>query len=288
MSYRIGTCMIVEGTAITYGVASGLAWGTGDFSGGLASKRTSVLIVVILSQGVGALSMLAVALLFGELVPPGSDLFIGAAAGLAGTLALVAFYRSLAIHPMGIVAPIAAAVTALVPVGIGAVLEGLPAATQMIGFGLAILAIWIMSWTGGQIHVQLRVLTLPVAAGLGFAFFLIGIDQASHHAVLWPLVGARVTGISMLFAAVMARRQWETPSGRQFPVIMLAGLFDATGNVLFALAANAGRLDMAAVLSSLYPATTVLLAALVLNERLNRQQWSGVLMALGAVVLITL
>lgn len=280
--------MTAEGTAVTYGVASGLAWGTGDFSGGLASKRTSVLSVVMLSQGVGALSMLAVALWFGELVPPGSDLVIGAVAGLAGTLGLAAFYRGLAIHQMGIVAPIAAAVTALVPVGLGAVIEGLPAVTQMIGFGLAILAIWIMSWTGGQIHVQLRVLTLPIVAGLGFAFFLIGIDQASHHAVLWPLIGARIAGISMLFAVVMARRQWETPCGNQLPIIGLAGLFDATGNVLFALAANAGRLDIAAVLSSLYPATTVLLAAWVLDERLNRQQWSGVLMALGAVVLIAL
>jgi hypothetical protein len=162
--------------------------------------------------------MLAVALLFGELVPPGSDLVIGAVAGLAGTLGLAAFYRGLAIHQMGIVAPIAAAVTALVPVGLGAVIEGLPAVTQMIGFGLAILAIWIMSWTGGQIHMQLRVLTLPVVAGLGFAFFLIGIDQASHHAVLWPLVGARIAGISMLFAVVMARRQWETPCGNQLPI----------------------------------------------------------------------
>jgi drug/metabolite transporter (DMT)-like permease len=280
--------MTTEGIAVTYGVTSGLAWGTGDFSGGLASKRTSVLSVVMLSQGVGALSILAVALLFGEPVPPGSDLFIGAVAGLAGTLGLAAFYRGLAIHQMGIVASIAAAVTALVPVGLGTVIEGLPAVTQMIGFGLAILAIWIMSWTGGQIYMQLRVLTLPVVAGLGFAFFLIGIDQASHHAVLWPLVGARIAGISMLFAVVMARRQWETPCGNQLPIIGLAGLFDATGNILFALAANAGRLDIAAVLSSLYPATTILLAALVLDERLNRQQWSGVLMALGAVVLIAL
>jgi uncharacterized membrane protein len=232
--------------------------------------------------------MLGVALLFGELIPPSSDLFIGAAAGLAGTLGLAAFYRGLAIHPMGIVAPIAAAVTALVPVGLGALIEGLPAVIQMVGFGLAILAVWILSWTGGQIDVQLRVLMLPVAAGLGFAFFLIGIDQASHDAVLWPLVGARVAGISMLFVVVMTRRQWETPCGKQLPIIGLAGLFDATGNVLFALAANAGRLDSAAVLSSLYPTTTILLAAWILNERLNRQQWSGVLMALVAVVLIAL
>ena len=280
--------MTAEGTAITYGVASGLAWGTGDFSGGLASKHTSVLIVIMISQGVGALCLLGGAFLFSESVPPGSDLLIGAVAGLSGTLGLGALYRGLAIHQMGIVAPIAAAVTALVPVGIGAVIEGWPAVTQMIGFGLAILAIWIMSRTGGRIHVQLSVLTLPVAAGLGFAGFLIGIDQASHHAVLWPLVGARVAGIAMLFAVVMTRRQWETPSGGQVPVILLAGLFDATGNVLFVLAANVGRLDIAAVLSSLYPATTVLLAALILNERLNRQQWSGVVMALSAVALIAL
>jgi uncharacterized membrane protein len=94
--------------------------------------------------------LLGAACLCSEPVPPGSDIFIGAAAGLAGSFGLAAFYRGLAIHQMGIVAPIAAAATALVPVGLGAVLEGLPAVTQLIGFGLAILAIWIMSWTGGQ------------------------------------------------------------------------------------------------------------------------------------------
>jgi len=137
--------------------------------------------------------------------------------------------------------------------------------------------------------MQWRQLGLPVIGGLGFAGFFIFIDQVSEGVVFWPIVAARCTAVLLLaLILAVARRLWQRPSSRQLPVIIVAGVFDAAGSALFALAANAGRLDIAAVLASLYPATTVLLAWLILQERLNRQQRVGVLTALVAVLLMAL
>ena len=140
-----------------------------------------------------------------------------------------------------------------------------------------------------MISLQMRQLGLPAIGGLGFAGFFICIDQVSEGAVFWPIFVARCT--AMLFLALIilvAQRLWQRPSSRRVPVIIMAGVFDTAGNAFFALAADAGRLDMAAVLASLYPMTTVLLAWLILHERLDRQQWSGVIAALVAVVLMAL
>lgn len=274
---------------ILYGLTAAVTWGTGDFSGGLASKRTHVVIVVLVSQCCGTLSLFGVTLLVAESLPSLSDFFMSALAGMGGAIALVAFYQGLARYQMGTVAPVTAAVSAIVPVGVGALLEGVPGTPQLMGLSLAILAVWLITWTGQGVTVSLRSLTLPVVAGLGFAVFFIGIDQASQTAVLWPVVGARSAAIVLL--AVLAgctRGQWQKPARLQLPLIALAGLFDTAGNTFFALAARVGRLDMAATLASFYPATTVLLAWVVLKERLTLQQWLGVLMVLGAVVLLAL
>lgn len=274
---------------ILYGLTAAVTWGTGDFSGGLASKRTHVLLVVLLSQCLGTLTVLGVTLFFAEPLPPVADILVGAAAGVAGVIALVAFYQALARYQMGTVAPITAAISAMVPVGIGASLEGMPGTPQLLGFTLAMLAVWLITWTRQGVTVPLRSLTLPVVAGLGFAGFFIAMDQASQTTVLWPVVGAR-SAASMLLAVlvVCTRGQWARPARRELPLIALAGIFDTAGNTFFALAARAGRLDMAAILASFYPATTVLLAWVVLKERLTVQQWLGVGAVLAAVVLMAL
>ncbi len=277
-----------ELTAVLYGLTSALTWGAGDFSGGLATKRTHVMLVVLVAQGVGIVCLLGTALLVAEPLPSGTDVLIGAAAGIAGMMGLLAYYQGLAQHPMGIVAPVAAVVSAIVPVIVGAFLEGLPAMTQLFGFALAILAVWMISHAADTTAVPLRGLLLPVVAGGGFALFFICIDQTSHNAVFWPLVGARTASLLLLALAGWAWRQWQKPSRHQLPVMVLAGIFDTAGNAFYTLAATDGRLDIAAVLASLYPATTVLLAWFVLNERLNRQQWVGVVVALCAVGLIAL
>lgn len=150
------------------------------------------------------------------------------------------------------------------------------------------MAIWIISQAGETASVPLHQLKLPTIAGLGFAGFFIFIDQVSPGVVFWPLVAARATTMLLLACIILSKRLWELPPRRQFPVIIMTGVFDTAGNALFALAANIGRLDMAAVLASLYPATTVLLAWFILQERLNRTQWMGVIAALVAVLLMAL
>ncbi len=280
--------MTAEVVTIIYALTSSLTWGTGDFSGGLASKHTPVLVVILLAQLIGVISLLGVIAVLGEPFPHGFDLLLGAAGGISGAIGLTAFYRGLAISPMGVVAPIAAAISAMVPVAISFFLDGLPAVTQMMGLGLAIVAIWVISQGGETASLDLRQLVLPVIGGLGFAGFFIIIDRVSDGVVFWPLVAARSASLLLLTALILSLRRWQTPSRRRLPVILLAGVFDTAGNTFFALAANAGRLDIAAVLSSLYPATTVLLAWFFLKERLTGRQWMGVIAALVAVVLIAL
>jgi drug/metabolite transporter (DMT)-like permease len=187
---------------------------------------------------------------------------------------------------MGVVAPVSAVVTAVLPLLFGLFLEGLPGMLQMVGFGTAIVAVWLLSRPpqGGQ--AQLHQLALPVLAGLGFGTFLIVIDHVSDSAVLWPLVSARFASLTVLFLLVVFMRQRQWPALRQLPLMIIAGLFDVGGNTFYALAARVGRLDTAAVLSSLFPGITVLLAWIVLKERLGHEQWAGVAVAMVAVLLI--
>lgn len=272
-------------SVVFYGLASALSWGTGDFSGGLATKRSSVYGVVLGSQFIGAIFLVLAALVLPEPFPTWPDLLYGTLGGLAGMVGLLALYRGLAESRMGVVAPVAAVVAAVVPVLIGFVIEGLPALPQLLGLLLALVAVWFISGAGATLDVRGGELRLPVLAGLGFGLFFIFIDRVSAGAVLWPLVAARVASVSML-ALWVGPRQAIPTTWRVLPVIALAGIFDSGGNAFFALATQTGRLDIAAILSSFYPATTVLLAWLILKERLSLPQWAGVAAALAAVVLI--
>jgi drug/metabolite transporter (DMT)-like permease len=284
------------GTAPLLGIAFGLAaassWGTGDFCGGLASKRTPVYGVVMLSQLLGLGFLVILALILSEPVPALPDMLWGGIAGLAGTVGLAALYRGLATGPMGVVAPIAAVVSVILPLFFGLFLEGVPAWSQLLGFGLALCAVWLITRPRRGERIQARHLALPVLAGLGFGVFLILIDHVSAAAVLWPLASARAASVLALFLALLLARRSIVPArqcyrlARQMPLIVLAGLFDTGGNAFYALAARAGRLDIAVVLGALYPAMTVILARLILKERLSRQQGLGLALALLAVMLI--
>ncbi len=280
--------MTSELASILYALASGLTWGTGDFSGGLASRRLPVFIVIILAQCIGVICLLSVIVLIAEPFPQWPDLLLGTGGGIAGVIGLTAFYQGLANSPMGIVAPVAAAISAMLPVLASFVFAGLPAMPQLIGLALAIAAIWTISQGGETASMQFDQLKLPAIAGLGFAGFFILIDQVSKGVIFWPLLAARCVTCALLLCLILVKRRWQTPSRQHVPVLILAGVGDTAGNAFFALAANAGRLDIAAVLASLYPATTVLLAWLILKERLNRKQWRGVIAALIAVILMAL
>jgi len=275
-----------EFLAVIYGLASAISWGAGDFSGGIATRRNSVYIVVFGAQAVGIMALIIVAMLLAEPFPLARDMLYGGVAGIAGNIGLVALYRGLATGRMGVVAPVAAVVTALVPILAGLLTEGLPATQQITGFGLALTAVWLISRSGSEAPITLPELGLPLLAGVNFGLFFILIDQVSRGAVLWPLVAARLASLFLLLGIVMLTQQRDMPTRRQLPIIILAGLLDTGGNAFFALATQTGRLDISAVLSSLYPASTILLAWLILKERLLPRQWIGVGAALVAVVLI--
>jgi drug/metabolite transporter (DMT)-like permease len=277
-----------ETVAIFFGLASAVTWGAGDFSGGLASKRTPATSVVIVSQIVGGLFLALLGLIFREGVPAPESLVFGVLAGIAGVVGIVALYSGLATGRMGIVAPLAAVISAALPVIVSLFTEGLPLPTQLAGFVLALVAVWLLSGVGLQTAVPWQELGYAAVAGSGFALFFIFIDQIKDGSLFWPLVAARIASITLMSLWVLGRREWVRPSTNQLPLIALAGTLDALGNAFFALSARSGRLDIAAVLASLYPASTVLLARLVLQERLARLQWVGVFVALVALLLITI
>ncbi len=281
--------MPTEVTAVLFGLAAAASWGAGDFSGGLATRRSgSVLAIVILSQLLGGFLLALLALAFKEPWPQGRDLLWGAAAGLSGAIGLVSLYKGLAVGRMGVVAPVTAVFSAALPVLVSFLLEGLPTPIQFAGFALALAAVWLVSGADSQHPIRRQDLTLPLAAGLGFGGFFIFADQVTMGAVLWPIVVARSASSSFLLLLLLIRRQSQHPPSRQqLPLIALVGLLDTGGNAFFILAAQAGRLDMASVLSSLYPAVTVFLAWLFLQEKLTRQQGMGIVLAVTAVILIT-
>lgn len=273
--------------AALFGLLSAASWGTGDFAGGLATKKSSAYFVVLLSQIIGVILLAILALLTGERSPHPTDLLWGMSGGLAGLIGLVALYQGLARGRMGVVAPLAAIVTTIPPLLVSFWLEGWPGLRPLFGFGLALLAVWLISRSQEEGSIARQDFILAGVAGLGFGLFYVLLDQVSAGAVLWPLVGARLASISVMGLLVLIWRPRPRPTWRQFPIILLSGLGDTGGNAFFLLAAQAGRLDVAAILSSLYPATTVLLAWLILKERLQGEQWWGVAAALLAVILIT-
>lgn len=277
--------------SILFGLLSALSWGTGDFSGGLATRRSNVYVVVIVSQLVGVMTLIIWAVVSAEAWPDMYDLIWGGAAGLAGAVGLLALYQGLAQGRMGVVAPLTAVMAAALPVVYGAFTLGFPGASQQGGFVLALIAVWLISreqethplHTANAFATDLR---LAIIAGSGFGVFFILIGRASETAVLWPLVSARIASITTLFAAALVLHQQQLPMRSQLPLIMLAGIFDTGGNVFFALAAQAGRVDIAAILASLYPAATILLARFILHEHIALVQWVGIALALMAVILI--
>jgi drug/metabolite transporter (DMT)-like permease len=265
---------------------SAASWGAGDFSGGIAAKKADVFRIVALAHSFGLASMLLMAWLVHESVPPTADLIWGAIAGLAGAFGIAALYKALAIGRMGIIAPVAGVITATIPVLVGIATLGLPPAIQLVGFGLALVSIWLVARPDGQIDTH-RGLGLAIIAGISFGLFLVAGKQAGPHAVFWPMVAARAASV-IVMGAISLLFVTDARSLRPalFPIV-LSGLLDSAGNALFIAATRHGRLDVAAVISSLYPASTVILARLVLKERISRMQGVGIAGAMVAIALIS-
>lgn len=277
-----------ETLAIACGIGSAAAWGAGDFSGGMASRKGDVFKVVLVSQFIGGFFLLAMAVFAGETMPPVRHLVYGAFAGVFGNIGLLALYRGLSTGRMGIVAPLSAVLTALVPIGYTAFFTGLPSMTRFAGFVCFMVAVWLLSSADTGFRMTGRELLLSCVAGAGFGLFFIFIDKANDLAIFWPLVWARVASVLFLSTVILlAGKPGSSSMSGMWRFIVMAGVLDALGNLLFSTAAHLGRLDVSAVLSSLYPAATVLLAWLFLREKLRRRQWMGVGAAFIALGLIS-
>jgi drug/metabolite transporter (DMT)-like permease len=266
-------------------LSAAASWGAADFSGGLAAKRADTFGVVVVAHATGLLFMIALALLAHEAVPGRAALLWGAAAGVVGAVGLAALYKALAIGTMGINAPLSAVITAVLPLLFSFFTEGLPHGWQLAGFGIALVSIWLIAAQPGASRRSPGV-GLAVIAGIGFSGFLLFSKLAGTQAVFWPLVAARAASTLLMLMIVLVRgRGWKPPAAA-VPYMLAAGMLDSGANALFIVATQRGRLDVAAVLGSLYPASTVVLARILLKERLSRSQSLGMLAALLAVALI--
>jgi drug/metabolite transporter (DMT)-like permease len=276
-----------EMAAVAFGLASAVAWGSGDFCGGLATRRASVLSVLFVSTAIGIPAAFLLALALGETVPPLSAFGWAALGGLAGTMGITSLYRGIASGQTAVVAPISSVVAAALPVVWAGLTEGLPGPLRLSGFAVALIGIWLVTSSPDK-HSARGGVGLGLLAGVGFGGYYILISQAGAEATFWPLVGSRGVILPLVLAVAFLRRQTVVPTPGLLPLIALGGLLDLGGNALFLLASQAGRLDIAAVLASLYPATTVVLARLVLGDRVGRWQLLGIVVTFTAVALISM
>ena len=280
--------------AIVFGLAAALTYGAADFVGGLASRRAPLLSVVLLSQIAGTGLLLAALPFFLDPGPTGPALAWGAASGAAGATGVLFLYRGLAAGSMSVVAPITAVEAAGVPVIWGLATGERPAAVAVAGVLVALIAVVLVAGyepAGAAGEARVPVLRRPgvtdaLLAGASFGLFFILLDKSGDGAGLWPLVGARATSLTLLTALVLVRRHKLVASPGTRSAIVAAGVLDFAANLLYLLSTREGLLSIVAVLTSLYPASTVLLARIFLGERIGRFQMVGLGAAVAGVVMM--
>lgn len=267
-------------------IISAAAWGTGDFSGGVATRSQSQFQVLFLSAVPGIVLLAVIAIFIGENLPSQKDVLWALSAGISGALGVAALYKGLSIGNAATVAPTAAVIGAGLPVAFSCLTLGIPGTTQLIGFLAAVFGIWFVSRPSeDQGRSGIQGLIPAVLAGAGFGGFFILIAQVSQGMVFIPLVLTKTAAFTLAFF-ILIFRQEGVPSLTSNPIALTAGVFDAGGNIFFLLAKQYTRLDVAAVLASMYPSVTVILACLIQGERVSIYQWQGVVLCVIAVALI--
>ena len=273
---------------VIFALSSAVVYGSADFSGGVASRRSHQFQVLVIASLASVLLMGSMIVIGQERLPSSSSMLWAASAGISGALGMAVFYRALSSGNMAIVAPVAGVVGAMLPVFFAIVTEGLPGGSQAAGFVVACLGIWLVTRTASASrHSSQNDVVLAILAGLGFGGFFILISQAESGSV-FTTVTIQKAASSCVAVALLASRRIPFPSFQGNPIALLAGGLDVTANALYLYAKDLTRLDIAAVLTSLYPAVTVLLACVLLKEKVSRSQWSGVFLCVLAIALIAL
>jgi drug/metabolite transporter (DMT)-like permease len=271
---------------VILGFLASLGWGVADFGGGLSSRRAPVLGVLLWSQVASMAIGVPAFLVSGEPPMQGQDLGIAALGGFLGAAGLALLYRGLAVGRMGVVAPVAAVLMATVPVLFGFAVEGVPSMFAIAGIGFAVASVTLVSRSPAPPDGRPSGIWYAVAAGVTFASFTIAASGLGDGLVVSPVVVIRVVSIVAIASWIVARRAaWRVPR-RLLPLLFAIGVIDmaATGAYLSAIAI--GPLAIAAILGSLYPVVTTILAAVVLRERISRIHAVGIVTAAVAVVLI--
>ena len=278
--------------SILFGLGAALGWGAGDFTVGLASRKTGAYRAVFYGEVVGIIFLLIIVKISGESLPNQRVWLLAMLAGALGTVGLILLYHSMTLGLMSIATPVSALLAASLPVLVGIFKEGVPQILTVIGFGFALFAVWMISQGEGgvkDILSHLSDLKLPLIAGIGFGLYFVLMHEAtSSGGAFWPMIFSRTGGITLItIYLLITRTEWKIELS-SLPIIAVNGVLDLGGNFFFILASQAGRLDVASVLSSLFPGATVVLAWVFLKERLNRNQWIGIAAALTAIVLMTI
>jgi drug/metabolite transporter (DMT)-like permease len=283
---------------ILLALAASVVYGGADFLGAVASRRSAALAVSAVSQAVGLVAMAVALLLLPAAHPTRADVVWGIATGAAGACSLGFFFSALAVGRIGVVAPIAAAIGAAVPVLVGIAFGDRPGIVVWTGIVLAVGAIVLIGWEpnampvagddeGGSAPRFDRSVVLAVAAGLAIGAFYTFLRRTTTSSGLWPLLITRAVSCPLLFAAARIGRQPLTSLRGVLMIVVAGGLLDIAANVCYFVAVHLGPLGVVATLASLYPAATVILAYAMLGERLHRRQLAGLAVGAVAIVLIS-
>ena len=265
-------------------MAAVVVWGTSDFLGGYATRRANAFLFTTVVNMGGLLLMAALASTVHAQFPSERSMLWVLAGGACGGGALAIFYRALSSGRMGLTAPVAAVLNAVIPTVFSMFTEGLPGKIPVIGFFLAAVGLWLI--TRAEDGKTPEGIGLALLAGAGFAGFYLCVRQASDGSAFWIATFTRAGGLLVTGVIVLLQQEFSdiTVAGLRWG--LLTGCVDSLGTVLFVRASQSGRLDEAVVISSLYPAVTVLLARIVLKEHFTRWRFVGLVAALAAVPMI--
>jgi drug/metabolite transporter (DMT)-like permease len=276
-------------TAVALALGASLFWGLADFGAGIASRRVAVVLVLAISQAAALAFVVAVVLATGQDPPSAAQFAWGALAGSIGVVALASFYRAMQIGAIGIVGPISAS-QAIVPLTYGLARGERPSTLQGIGVGLAVVGVIAASIDRHPETKAARVgagVWLALLAAAGFGVSVIALSKAAAGGWAWAPLSMRAAAAPLCIIAVLVLRPSLTRVRAAIPLLVAVGILDTAGVMFFGLASTRGLLSIVAVLATLYPVVLVVLARVVLNEKIARHQLLGVVVALAGVALIS-
>jgi drug/metabolite transporter (DMT)-like permease len=276
--------------AVLLALVSAITYGVGDYCGGRATRTSSAVRVTLAAECTTFVAVAAVLLVTRDAPPGATDLLWGTLAGVAGVIGVLALYHALANAAMTVVAPVTAVVAVVIPVAVGLAEGERPGPWALVGVVVAVASIALVSGAIGVAHAPppRRMIVVAIVSGIGFGALFVFLDRTSSDSGLWPVFAARWIAIPVLVVVALARADGRvlTPTTRSLAIAV--GLLTTCANAAFLAATRRGLLSVVSVVVSLYPASTVLLATVIDGERLRRPQVVGLVLAGGALVLVTL